>query len=225
MLRPTASLALLVAFAMPAAAQAQQARIDVEVMPSAGVPLGGMQRVEGTAAQGDRPVPRQAVILEARRYPFDAEFEALETASTDREGGFEFETRLDRNHEVRVSVPGINARSRPIRTYTFPKTRVTYDNPRPNVVRISMRYTTPDDVMLTAPTLFYVGRRTAKTAPFRTRAKTRRTKRGHFLARASVRIPARYDGRFRFATCFRASGGMGDPRATCPRHSYRFGKR
>lgn len=224
MRRLTASIVLLAVLAIPTVAGAQ-ARIDLEVTPSAGVPLGATQEVEGKASQDGRPVERQAVILEARPHPFDGEFEALETSSTDREGAFEFETKLDRNHELRVSIPGMNARSRPVRTYTFPKTRVSYDSPRPNVVRISMRYTTPDDVRLTAPTLFYLGRRTAKTAPFRARAKTRRTKRGHFLARASVRIPARYKGRFRFATCFRASGGMGDPRATCPRHRYRFGRR
>jgi hypothetical protein len=221
--RSATALALLALFAAPAVAQAAP-RIEMDVTPAAGVLMGDSHTIAGVVADGDRALANQAVILEARRYPFTDEFKALETASTDRQGRFEFERELDRNHDLRVVAPAVKAQSRTVRTYTFPRTRLTYDSPRRNVVRITMRYTVPEDVELTASTRFYVGRRSAKTAPFRSAARTRRTSPGHFLARTSIRIPADYRGRFRFATCFRSSGGMGDPRATCPRRSYRFGR-
>jgi hypothetical protein len=94
----------------------------------------------------------------------------------------------------------------------------------PNVVRITQTLNVPSNVRLTAPSRFYLGRARARTAPFRVAARPRRVRPGLFRARASVRVPVRYGGRFSYAACFRATpgAGLGDPKADCPKSAFTF---
>jgi hypothetical protein len=79
-------------------------------------------------------------------------------------------------------------------------------------------------VRLRAPTRFYVGPRDATSAIQRAKAKTRRLGPGRYEATAVVELPARFGGRFRYASCFGYSrgSGMGKPAQGCPRR-YSFG--
>ena len=99
-------------------------------------------------------------------------------------------------------------------------------------IRLRQVYTVPRGVRLTAPTLFYVGACkpdtggacTATRAPRAAKARTRRVRAGRYVARARVRIPASFGGRFSYVSCFAYSkgSGMGDPDQRCPRHSIRL---
>ena len=99
-------------------------------------------------------------------------------------------------------------------------------------IRVTQTYTVPKRVRLTAPTRFYVGPCnpddngvcTATRAPFRKQAKTRRVRAGRYIAKATVRIPASFGGRFSYVSCFAYSkgSGMGDPGQRCPRQSVRL---
>ena len=73
-------------------------------------------------------------------------------------------------------------------------------------------------------TLFYVAPRNAKTSRINRLAGTRRVSTGRFRARVTIRIPDSYNGRFRYAACYRYSpgSGLGDPKISCPRSGYRF---
>ena len=99
-------------------------------------------------------------------------------------------------------------------------------------IRLRQVYTVPRAVRLSAPTRFYVGackpdsagRCTAGRAPLAAKAKTRRVRAGRYVARARVRIPASFGGRFSYVSCFAYSkgSGMGDPGQRCPRRSIRL---
>jgi len=91
-------------------------------------------------------------------------------------------------------------------------------------VQITQTFTVPRDVVLKAPTRFYLGRARAATAAFVRAGGTRRVRAGRFRARVTVRVPAAYRGRFSYAACFRATrgSGLGDPKATCPTRRFRF---
>ena len=99
-------------------------------------------------------------------------------------------------------------------------------------IRVTQTYTVPKAVRLTAPTRFYLGpckpdrsgRCTARRAPFAAKAETRRVRKGRYVARATVSIPDRFEGRFSYVSCFGYSdgSGMGDPDLRCPRGSVRL---
>ena len=112
--------------------------------------------------------------------------------------------------------------------YVFPRTSLTFQLARRNVIRLIQTYTTPKGVRLTAPTLFYVGQARKARAPLAAKAKTRPIKKngkrvkGRFRATALVRIPKAWKGQFRYASCFPYNGGMGDPHLGCPKRRYKF---
>ena len=68
-----------------------------------------------------------------------------------------------------------------------------------------------------APTIFYVGRSGRATAPRVATGKLQRIRAGRYRSEAVVRLPAEWDGRFRYT----GGSGMGNPRSTCPRR-FRF---
>ena len=51
------------------------------------------------------------------------------------------------------------------------------------------------------------------------RAELERSRPGHYRATATVELPRRWNGRFRYAGClpYSRGSGMGDPIAACPR--------
>jgi hypothetical protein len=144
------------------------------------------------------------------------------------DGRFAFEHAFGRNQRLRVFAPEFGDRSAVERAYVFPRTFLTYDLARRNVIRLVQTYETPRNIKLTKPTLFYVGRAGKRTAPLAARAKTKPVKRkgkirrGRFRATALVRIPKAWKGHFRYASCFPYNRGMGNPRLGCPRKRYRF---
>jgi hypothetical protein len=161
------------------------------------------------------------VRLELRRHPFKAPWSSRASAVTGADGSYSFEPELDRNHQVRVRLLGIapepDTLSPERLAYVLPAFTLTYRQRRAGVLRLRQTYTVPRDAQLSAPTRFYVGpcrpdsneRCTARRAPFRVAAKTRRVRAGRYVAAATVRLPRSYGGRFRYASCFVYSPGSG----------------
>jgi len=226
-------IALLVLAALPAVASA--AAVNIEISPEGGADFGETHAVTGklTGPYGAPLVGRQ-VTLEVRRHPYKQGFRPAGTATTGLDGRFAFERAFDRNHRVRVLAPEFGDRSVVKNVYVFPRTSLTFSLVRRNVIRIVQTYRTPRNVKLTAPTLFYVGKAGKPRAPLAARAKTKAVTRkvkgkkkrqivkGRFRASAQVRIPAAWNGRFRYASCFPYNAGMGNPRLGCPKKRYRF---
>jgi hypothetical protein len=220
-------VALLCLAVVPSAASA--AVVNIEIQPKRGANYGATHSITGqlTGAYG-APLVGREVQLEIRRYPYKGRFTSAATATTGLDGRFAFVRAFDRNHQVRVSAPEFGDRSAFKALYVFPRTTLTFSLVRRHVIRLVQTYQTPRSVKLTAPTLFYVGRAGKPRAPLAGRAKTKPVRRngkrvkGRFRSRLSVRIPASWNGRFRFASCFPYNGGMGDPHLGCPTKRYKF---
>ena len=226
MLRPLILVLLALAF-VPAAASA--AVVEIETTPEGGADYGEIQAVTGKlSGPFGAPLVGRQVVLETRTYPFRQPYAPIATATTGLDGRFAFERRFDRNQRVRVLFPETGERSAFASVYVFPPSVLTFSLKRRNVIRVVQTYRTPEDVTLTRPTYFYVGRVGRRTAPRAAKAQTLplrrrgRRVRGRFRATAEVRIPAAWKGRFRYASCFPYNAGMGNPKLGCPKLRYRF---
>ena len=220
-------IALLALAVVPAAASA--AIVDVSVTPRSGADFGESHKVSGTlTGPYGAPVPGGQVQLAVRPYPYRGAFRHVELATTGPDGRFSFRRAFDRNQQIRVLASGTSDRSPTLRAYVFPRAALTFQLVHRNVIRVVQTYRTPANVKLTAPTFFYVGKAGKQRAPLAGRVKTRPVKRkgkvrkGRFRAAKLVRIPAAWQGRFRYASCFPYNAGMGDPKLTCPKKRYRF---
>lgn len=173
--------------------------------------------ITGTALLDGAPYAGQPVQLEGRRYPFEDEFAVLETGVTGADGTFAFERELDRNWDLRVRAgDGVSPKER---AYVFPAFELTFRARSSRVIKLTQRYRVPRGVRLEKPTIFYVGPRRAERAPRAATGEIERIRAGRYQSTAVVRLPARWKGRFRYASCFRYTGGsgMGNPRSSCPR--------
>jgi hypothetical protein len=105
------------------------------------------------------------------------------------------------------------------RVYVFPAFELTFRARSSRVIRLTQRYRVPRGVRLEKPTIFYVGPRGAKRAPRAATGEIERIRAGRYRSTVLVRLPAKWKGRFRYASCFRYTGGsgMGNPRSSCPR--------
>ena len=231
-----------VALALTAAAPASAAEVSVGVKPADGVRLGNATAISGRVTEQGAPLPGRTVWLEIRRHPYKGAWKRKGSRTTDADGRYAFKPVLDRNHRVRVRLAGLPATaytspqpdtlSARRTAYVLPAFTLSFRQHGAHSIRISQIYTVPKNVRLTAPTRFYVGpckpnKRdvcTAKRAPFAKAAKTRRVRAGRYIARAIVRIPASFGGRFSYVSCFAYSkgSGMGDPGQSCPRRSVRL---
>jgi hypothetical protein len=205
-------------FLLLAAAPAASAAVtvDMRISPEE-TRFGEATDITGTALQDGVPFAGQPVQLEGRRYPFEDEYAVLETGVTGPDGTYAFSRELDRNWDLQVRVAdGVSLAQR---AYVFPAFTLTFRARNSRVIRLTQRYRVPRGVRLDKPTIFYVGRRGAKRAPRAATGELERIRAGRYRSTAIVRLPARWNGRFRYASCFRYSGGsgMGNPRAQCPR--------
>jgi hypothetical protein len=217
-------IALGICLTLALAAPAQAApRLDVDLQNNS-VRYGAAHRVTGTLKDGTTPLAGQEIVLEGRRYPYQGSYRVIERTTTDAEGTFAIRPELDRNHRLRVVAPGLSLRSDTLRAYTLPAFELSFRAIRPGVVRLYQRYRVPRSVRLTAPTHFYLGPRRAKRATRRVTADTERVRAGRYTAVTTFRVPAAWNGAFRYASCFRASprSGMGDPEQSCPRLRLKF---
>ncbi len=226
-LRPLLIVLLALALA-PAAASA--AVLDIKVTPKGGADFGESHTVTGKlTGPYNAPLVGRQVQLEARPYPFKGrKFKPVETAMSGLDGRFALEHAFDRNQQLRVVAPEPGDRSAVALAYVFPRTVLTFGLVRRNVIRLVQTYTTPKDIRLTKPTLFYVGMAGKTFAPLAAKVKTKpilkKGKRvnGRFRATAQVRIPKAWKGHFRYASCFPYNAGMGNPKLGCPKKRYRF---
>jgi hypothetical protein len=220
--RIAVALTLALVVALPASAQAAPT-IGVTLQKSS-VRYGASHTVDGTLLDGTAALGAQEVVLEGRRYPYEGSYRVIARTTTDAQGKFSFKTELDRNHRLRVTAPAQSVTSKLVQAYTLPAFELSFRALRPGVVRLYQRYTVPKTVRLTSPTLFYLGRRGAKSASLRETGKVRRTKAGRFTSHVDVTLPASWHGAFRYASCFRPSPGtgMGDPAAKCPKLKLAF---
>jgi hypothetical protein len=209
---------LLLAFGASSAQAAVQ--LAMKVSPEE-TTYGERTEVAGTALQDGVPFAGQPVVLEGRRYPFDEDFAPVDEGVTAADGTFEFTRELDRNWDLRVRVG--DALSRRERVYIFPASTLSFRARSANVIRVTQRYRVPRGVRLEKPTIFYVGKRGAKRAPRAATGELERVRPGRYRSSAIVRLPEAWNGKFRYASCFRYTGGsgMGNPRASCPRR-FRF---
>jgi hypothetical protein len=221
-------IALLALALAPAAASA--AVLDVKVTPKGGADFGETHTVTGKlTGPYNAPLVGRQVQLEAKPYPFKGrKFKSVESAMSGLDGRFAFEHAFDRNQQLRVVGPELGDRSAVERAYVFPRAVLTFGLVRRNVIRLVQTYTTPKDIRLTKPTMFYVGKSGQKLAPLAAKAKTKpilkkgKRVKGRFRATAQVRIPKAWKGRFRYASCFPYNAGMGNPKLGCPKKKYKF---
>lgn len=204
------------------AAPAQAAEISVAVSPADGLQFGsGDHRISGQLTESGTGLPGQVVTLEARRFPYEGEFVALQTATTGQQGRYVFHQELDRNHEVRVTAATPSPAASPtLVAFVYPRlVRLSFTQRGRNRIRLRQRYSTPEDVVLTARTYFYLGPRRGRSARLHVRARTRRISPGRFEATAVLNVPRRYRGRFRYVSCISGDprAGMGDPAEVCGR--------
>jgi hypothetical protein len=190
--------------------------VDIKVEPEE-TRYGEVTEVTGTALQDGVPFAGQPVQLEGRRYPFEDEWAVIDEAVTAADGTYAFERELDRNWDLRVTTGGVSSARE--RAYVFPAFTLTFRARNARVIRVTQRYRVPRGVKLDKPTIFYVGPRGSKRAPRAATGELERIRAGRYRSTALVRLPADWKGKFRYASCFRYTGGsgMGDPRASCPR--------
>jgi hypothetical protein len=204
-----------------AGAPAARAAVTVEMdLDPAETSWGEPTEVIGTVKVDGAPAARRPVQLEGRRWPFDEDYRVLDESTTLDDGTFSFTRELDRNWDLRV-VSG-RARSEKQRAFVFPAFAVTDRDLGSRRVRLTARYRVPRGTKLRRPTIFYVARRGAKSAPEVARSEVVRVRPGRYRSTAVVRIPKRWAG-YRFAGCFRVTSGtgMGDLSARCPKR-FRF---
>ena len=194
--------------------------VSIELTP-AEAQFGQATKISGTVLGDGAPLANQPVELDVRRYPFALPFAPLDTTTTAADGTYAFEQSLNRNAQFRVIAAA--TKSHRVHAYVFPDTTLTFRARSRRVIRLVQRYRVPTSVRLKQPTIFYVGKRGRKTAPRVATGKLVRTKPGRYRSSAVVRLPKSWHGRFKYASCFRYTGGsgMGNPRAGCPRR-FRF---
>jgi hypothetical protein len=232
---PLAALALV-------AAPAQAVEITARALPADGVRLGNATTITGRATDGDVPLADRAVRLEVRKHPFKGAWKRIAAKVTDADGRYTFKRKFKRNQHVRVRLEGApetdytspqpDTLSDRRNAYVLPAFTLSFSQQGPRRIRITQTYTVPKRVELTVPTRFYVGpckpderdECTARRAPFATKAPTLRVRPGRYVAKATVRIPASFGGRFSYVSCFAYSdgSGMGDPDQRCPKKSIRL---
>ncbi len=215
----TLLIGLLLVF--PAAASAADVAISLE--SGAGVQYGGYHELRGRVAEGTAPLAGQPIELRGREYPYSGDFEVLATTVSDAAGAYGFSRKFDRNMQLQVVAPGVGAFSKVVRAYVYPRPKSSFEALSGNRLRITQVLRTPENVRLSAKTNFYIGPKKAKTAPRVATAKPKRIGKGRFRAVATVKLPSKWDGAFRYGSCFRYSegSGLGDPGARCPK-KYRF---
>ena len=222
MVRPVVLAVLAAALAVPTNAHAAP-NLSADLV-SQSVRYGASHELTGTLVDGATPLAGQEVVLEGRRYPYEGSYRVIERATTAADGTYDFKTALDRNNRLRVTAPAQGLTTKFVTAYTLPSVELSFRAVRPGVVRLYQRYTVPKTVHLSAPTLFYLGKKGAKQASLRRTGKLKRVRAGKYTSQATVMLPASWKGEFRFASCFRAStgSGMGDPEQSCPRLHYSF---
>jgi hypothetical protein len=210
--------AILVLLAGAPATQAATT-VEIEVGPTA--EYGKRTTVTGTVKVDGLPAPGRTVELLGRTHPFDGEYRVIARNHTIADGGFRFTPRLTRNADLRVRAG--DARSPRWRAYVNPAFTLDYHARSSQEIVVIARYRVPRDVRLTRRTLFYVARSGASNGPVVARADLERRRPGRYRATATVELPKRWNGRFRYAGClpYSPGSGMGDARAACPQR-FRF---
>jgi hypothetical protein len=217
---------LLTAFlflALPGTAAAA-AQLSLGLETSSSVQYGSAHEMSGRLTDDGAPLAGLAVDIEVRAYPFHGGFRRAATLTTASDGTFTFKRSFERNTQVRAVSPALGDPSPTVQAYVFPRPSSTFkalDGGRR--LRITQILRTPRGVRLTAKTIFYLGPKTAKSAPAVASARPVLVAPGSFRAPAAVPLPAWWKGAFRYGSCFRysPSSGLGDPGVTCPRR-YRF---
>ena len=185
--------------------------------PRAQTIFGHATKLSGTVLTDRAPAANVPVQLEGRRYPFEGDWAVVDTATTAADGTYAFSRKLDRNWQFRATAAGMTSSRE--RVYVAPFTKFTIQPRSAKLVRFTQRYRVPKGVRLKQPTIFYVGPRKSKSIPRVASAKLERVRAGRYTSTALIHLKPEWKGFFRYASCFRYTGGsgMGNPRASCPR--------
>lgn len=214
---------LLLGALLLAPATASAADLSISLESGAGVQYGTAHSVRGRLAEATTPLADQTVELRGREYPYDDDFETVATTTTNAVGAYAFARKFDRNMQLQVVAPAAGAFSKVVRAYVYPRPNSRFSALTGGRLRITQYLRTPANVELSAKTNFYLGPRNVKSAPRVATARPKKIGRGRFKAVATVKLPAKWKGSFRYGSCFRYSkgSGLGDPGARCPK-KYRF---
>jgi hypothetical protein len=228
---------IVVAAVLAVAAPASAADVSLAPADAEGVRLGDATELSGRVTDSGAPLAGRTVRLEVRPHPFDGPWEARRSAVTRADGTYAFAPRLRRNHQARARLDPLpdgsgGGLSPVVEAYVLPAFTLSFTSRGSRAIALRQVYTVPRAVRLRAPTRFYVGpckpgsggECTARRAPLAASARTRRVRAGRYVARARVRIPASFRGRFSYVSCFAYSkgSGMGDPDQRCPERSIRL---
>jgi hypothetical protein len=215
------ALSLFLVLLFPATAAA--ADMSLALSPPA-VQFGTAHQASGRLVEGTSPLAGRTVELQGRAYPYDGELTRIATATTDAGGAFSFSQVFNRNMQLKAVATDAGVTSRVVRAYVFPRPRSVFKALSRGRLRITQFLRTPSNVKLTAKTNFYLGPKGSTSARRVARAKPRRIGPGRFKAAAKVKLPRKWNGQFKYASCFRYSegSGLGNPGARCPKR-WRFG--
>jgi hypothetical protein len=216
----TCLLTLLALLLLPSAASA--AELSLTFSGPSAVRFGSAHELVGRLTENGAPLAGQTVSIQTRTYPFRDPFAEVETATTGADGSFVVDRLFDRNTQVQAVANGVTTPF--VSAYVFPRPKSTFTALSPRILRITQILRTAKAVKkLSAPSIFYLSKDSARTAKRVATVTPKRIGEGKFRARAKVKVPHSWGGRFRYASCFRYSkgSGMGDPKAHCPR-KWRF---
>lgn len=205
-------------------AQAAAAELSFELAAKEGIRYGTPHVLSGKLTGDDgAPLAGQRVELEARVHPYEIPYDVFATAVTAADGSFTLSHRFDRNARVRVSAPALQEHSKVEPAFVFPGVNLTFKPLTRGRLRLIQTFTTPREVKLSAPSIFYLAPPEARRGREVARVRPERMRRGRHRASATVPLPRSFGGRFQYAACFRYSkgSGMGDPGSDCPER-YRF---
>ncbi len=136
---------------------------------------GAAHTITGTLVDGTSPLAGQEVVLEGRRYPYEGSYRVIERTTTDADGKFTFSPSWTATTACASARPPRASNPRSCRPTCCRRSSSPSGRSKPGVVRLYQRYTVPKTVRLSAPTLFYLGKRGAKRASLRETGELKRT--------------------------------------------------
>lgn len=138
---------IAIALALATASPASAAEVSLAVEPATGVRLGSATTISGRVTEAGAPLADRTLSLEVLRHPFDDVWKRRRSVTTDADGRYAFEPRLDRNHRVRVRLepvpsatpdepPTLGSLSGARTAYVLPAFTLAFDQSGARVLRL-----------------------------------------------------------------------------------------
>ncbi len=184
---------------------------------------GESTRLEGRLTQGDEELSGETVVLEADPYPFQGDFEELETIETDEDGGFEFEASPEANTAYRVAAGELSETTSPDHLVFVEPRRELEVEPAGGGTRYTTVFRHPDERSIQGSSFFSYASAIADAEAtgklnFIQVDRIEQTRPG--LSEASIVLPFAAE-EIRYSSCVSYTGdsGMGSPNTRCSQSS------